>query len=290
LAKAQLLHTEAEKKLSKLEKGRVFKIGNKSSKYEDIAELFSKAAKLYQLAKSYRNAGDTFSQAAVCYNAGQYGKYNAAMSYVHSSQCYVKEDVTAAIMTLLKGIAILTEEGKFTIAAKYESDIGDMFAQISDIDNAIKHYELAYDFYESEGSIQTGCSCFVKAAYLAADKGDYRKAIEIFETVSDATCTGVTKHLVKEHYLKAGILYLREGDVVAAQRAVERWVGKVPEFCGTREHKFLVQLVDAVKELDLEGFKTAVAEWDEISTLDSWKRGLLVKIMETLEENGEDLT
>jgi len=290
--KAKVLHYEAESKLEKLEKSR-FKILNRSQsdKYEALADRFTKAAKSFQLGKLYTNAGNAFIQAAKCYAKSALGSYNAANSYISAAHCFQKEDLTAAAAIMLKGIEILTEDGKFSAAAKCEKEIAEMFEQLSDFDNAIKHYELAFDFYESEGSIQTGCASLLKVAHLAADKGDYHKAIEIFEKVSDLGSTGLTRHIVKEYFLKAGILYLCLGDVVAAGRAAERWAEKVPEFCGTREHNFLLQLIAAVKDVDVEGFKAATGEWDQISPLDKWKQNLLLKIMDSIkEENEEDLT
>jgi len=286
-AKAKQLYDEAQKKVDKIERAFI-QFGSKSDKYDDAGELYTKAAKLYQLAKNWECAGNSFLEAATCYLRSTYGKYNASTSYVHAANCFAKDNkLTNAIPVMLKGIEILAEDGKFGQAAKYEKEIAEMFEQLVDIDNAMKHYELAADYYENEGSTVTGSTCLLKVAHLAADKKDYHKAIDLFEKAANA-CTGLARHSVKEYYLKSGILYLCLGDVVAATNAVDKWTNKVPEFSGTREHKFLVRLIEAVSNVDVDEFKAAVGEWDSISKLDGWKQGLLMKVMESIDE--EDLT
>jgi len=290
LAKAQVLFDEAKKKVDKI-RNATFSFGSKSSKYEDAAEQFTRAAKAFQLAKAHESAGNAFMEAASCYVLSKFGKYNASISYVNAGHSYSKDKkLTNAIPVMLKGIEILTEEGKFGTAAKYAKEVAEMFEQMSDIDNAMKHYQLAADFYETDNSIVTSSTCLLKVAHLAAEKGDYHKSIELFEKAADAS-TGLARYSIKEYYFKAGLLYLCLGDVVAATKEVEKWAMTKENFNGTREHKFLEQLISAVREVDIEAFKAAVGEWDQITKLDAWKTALLTKIMESIDgENSEDLT
>jgi len=289
LSKAQVLYNEAKKKLQKVQNSTVV-FGSKSSKYEEIAEIFTKAGKTFQLAKAHESAGNAFMEAASCYSLVKYGKYNTSTSYVSAAHCFVKDNkLTNAIPVMLKAIEIFAEEGKFGMAAKYEKETAEMFEQMSDTDNAMKHYELAADFYENDNASVTSANCTLKVAHLAADTGDYHKSIELFEKAANAS-TGLAEYSIKEYYLKAGLVYLCLGDIVAATKAVERWSNK-EKFGGTREHKFLERLISAVREVDIEEFKSAVGEWDQVTKLDGWKQGLLTKIMESIEEeNSEDLT
>jgi len=286
MAKAQVLFYEAKKKVDTIRNAWFF-FGSKSSSYEDAAEHFTRAAKAFQLAKAHESAGNAFEEAASCYALSKYGKYNASISYVNAGHSYAQDKkLTNAIPVMLKGIEIMTEEGKFGSAAKYENEVAEMFEQMSDIDNAMKHYELAADFYETDNSIASSLPCLLKVAHLAAKKGDYHKAIALIEKAA-----GFAKYSKVEYYLKAGLLYLCLGDVVAATKAVEKWAMTKENYNGTREHKFLEQLISAVREEDIEAFKAAVGEWDQITKLDAWKTALLTKIMESIDgENSEDLT
>jgi tetratricopeptide (TPR) repeat protein len=59
---------------------------------------------------------------------------------------------TDAAALLQKAINIYTEDGRFSTAAKYEKDLGEMYETEGDLENAIKHYQKAADYYEGEGS------------------------------------------------------------------------------------------------------------------------------------------
>ena len=45
-----------------------------------------------------------------------------------------------------------TEEGRFSIAAKYQKEIAEHYESENDLENALEAYEAAADFYEGEGS------------------------------------------------------------------------------------------------------------------------------------------
>jgi len=285
--KAKQFELEAQKKVDSVEKS-IIVFGSKSQKYEDAAELYGKAGNMWKLSKKWIPAGNAYMQSASCLLMSSTAKHQAISAYVNAAHCFGKEDVTAAVAAMLKAINMTTEDGRLNQAAKYEKEVAEMFEQISDIDNAMKHFQIAADYYETEGSPSTASGCLLKVAHFAADKGDYHHAIETFEKVAEASMNGLGKYSVKEYYLKAGMLYLCLPDVVAANKAIEKWSARCSEFSGTREHKFLQQLIEAFTNLDVDAFRAVVGEWDTISKLDSWKQGLLVKIMEHLEGEGEE--
>ena len=55
-------------------------------------------------------------------------------------------------------------------------------------------------------------------------------------------------------------------------------------FSSTREAKFLKALLEAVEGGDQESFTGAVVEFDQITKLDNWKTGMLLKIKRSIEE------
>ena len=55
-------------------------------------------------------------------------------------------------------------------------------------------------------------------------------------------------------------------------------------FSSTREAKFLKALLEAVEGGDQELFTGAVVEFDQITKLDNWKTGMLLKIKRSIEE------
>jgi len=270
-------------------KSLFFHLTPKSHKYEDVAELFTKAAKQYQLAKAYIDAGNAYMRACDCYGHTSFGQHNIATCYINAAHNFSKQDQTAGIAAMLKAIALLAEDGKFSQAAKYEKEIAEMFENVLDLDNAIKHYEVAAEYFDMEGSKTTGAGCLEKIVPIVSEKGDYHKAIDLIEKICDSYSTTLAKHSIKELCLKAGILYLCIPDYVAANKSVDKWLAKYSEFRGTREHNFLVQLIAAASIGDNSGFKGAIGEWQSISSLDSFKDKYLTKALDKIgEEEGDD--
>jgi alpha-soluble NSF attachment protein len=187
LVLARSLIAEADRKVDSIEKS-IFHLTSKSNKYESAAELFMKAAKQYQAAKAHIDAGNAYIRACDCYSRSNnnYNSHNMATCYVQAAQNFSKQDVTAGIAAMLKGISIMTEEGKFDRAAKHEKEIAELFETIGDYDNAIKHYEIAGDYYETEGSKTTGAGCLEKIVPLVAEKGDFHRAVELIEKICDS--------------------------------------------------------------------------------------------------------
>jgi alpha-soluble NSF attachment protein len=292
ISRGRTLVAEAERKVDNIEKS-FFHLTPKSHKYEDAAELFTKAAKQYQLAKSYIDAGNAFIRATDCYKHSNYSQHNIANCYIQAAHNFSKQDVTAGIAAMLKGINIMAEDGKFSTAAKHEKELAEMFETVGDLDNAVKHFEIAAEYYEMEGSKATAAGCLSSVVPLAAAKGDYYKAIDLLEKMCDSYANTLARHSIKDHIIKAGILYLCIPDYVAAEKGLQRWIQKYADFKGTREYNFLSGLVNAATRGNSDEFNKAISEWETISPLDSFKENYLqlaAKKLESGEGEVEDFT
>lgn len=76
--------------------------------------------------------------------------------------------------------------------------------------------------------------------------------------------------------------------MVAMNRALESYRDLDPAFSQTREHQLLVDLVEAVEEGDQEKFADKLFQFDQMSKLDKWKTTLLLRVKDTIQEQGED--
>jgi len=286
-AKAREFELEAEKKLKAFSWW-----GDSKAKYEAAGESYTKAANCWILAKKSEAAGNAYLQAANCYLNSKITKYEAASCYIKASNTYKKDNFTAAVNAMIKGIELYTDEGRFNMAAKYEKDLAEMFESENDVQNSMKHYETAADYFENEGSPSSANNCLLKVAHFSASLQNFHRAIELFEQVANASVSNnLLKWSVKDYFLKAGLCHLAEGDMVATKKAIERYAQISSEFNGTREHKFLVQITEAFENYDAEEFKSAVAEYDSISKLDPWKTAILVTIGDKIkQDDDEDLT
>jgi alpha-soluble NSF attachment protein len=132
---------------------------------------------------------------------------------------------------------------------------------------------------------------FLKVADLAALEGNYYKAIENFDKVAASSVSNnLMKWSVKDYFLKSGICLLAVGDMVATNRALEKYREMDPTFPSTREHQLLVDLSEAVEAGDQEAFSDKLFQYDQMSKLDKWKTAILLRVKNAIEERGEDFS
>lgn len=255
-----------------------------TQKWEDATELYTKAGNSFKITKKWDRAGEAFTKAAECHLKLQ-SKHEAAQSYINASLCYKKTNVTTAVQCLKQGIEFYTDEGRFSIAAKHQKELAELYEDQSDLSNAIAAYQVAADFYEGDGSVSAANQCLLKVALFSAQLERYEKAIELYEQIASASIdNNLIKWSVKDYFLRAGLCHLAKGDVVAAERALERYTDMDATFSSQRECKFLQELVNAVKNYDIEAYTNAVVEYDSISPLDSWKTSILLRIKNSIKE------
>jgi len=277
--KADELIRNATKKLGS------FSLFSGNAKYEDAEEMFTKAANLYKMAKMWDKAGQAYTKASECHLKLQ-SKHEAASNYIQAANCYKKSNITEAALCLKQGIEFYTDEGRFSIAAKHQKELAELYESESDLENAIASYQLAADYYEGEGSSSSANQCLLKVALFSAQVERYDKAIELYEQVAAASVdNNLLKWSVKEYFLRAGLCHLAKGDVVSTGRALERYQDIDASFSSQRECKFLTDLLEATKNMDLEAFTNAVVELDSIVKLDPWKTSILLKIKNLLKED-----
>lgn len=132
---------------------------------------------------------------------------------------------------------------------------------------------------------------WLKVADIAAIEGDYYKAIEQYEKVAAASINNnLMRYSVKDYFLKAGICHLATGDLVATNRALEKFRDLDPTFPSTREHQLLVDLAGAIEAGDQDQFTDKLFQYDQLSKLDKWKTTILVRVKNSIEEAGEDFS
>lgn len=283
-AKGEEFEKKAEKKLN----GWAF-LGNK---YEDAAELYEKAANSYKLGKSWDQAGAVYIKLADCHLKMD-SKHEAASAYVDSANSYKKTSPTQAISSLVQAVNIFSEIGRFSMAARYCKDIGELYEQVQNFEQAIVYYERAAEFFQGEEVTTSANQCKQKVAQFSAQLEQYPKAIEIFEEIARHSINNnLLKYGVRGHLLNAGICQLCKGDPVAISNALDKYQDLDPTFSRTRDYQLLADLAAAVDEGDVGKFTAALKEYDSMSPLDGWRTTLLLRVKEALKakEDDDDLT
>jgi alpha-soluble NSF attachment protein len=71
---------------------------------------------------------------------------------------------------------------------------------------------------------------------------------------------------------------------VTVRRNLVKYGNQDTTFSSTREAKFLNALLEAAEAGDQESFTGAVVEFDQVTKLDNWKTGMLLKIKRGIQE------
>lgn len=115
---ARKLMAEADKKSSGKSGGFLAGVfGGGSSRIDDAIELYCKAANNFKMAKNWSEAGNAFAKAANL-SLGSDNKLEAFQKFSDASNCYKKVDPQRSLECLKQAVAIQTEMGRFTMAAK----------------------------------------------------------------------------------------------------------------------------------------------------------------------------
>nr|CAH8840802.1 unnamed protein product [Trichobilharzia regenti] len=283
--KARELIAEAQKKNKK----GFFSFGSGSDRTEEMISLYEKAANCFKMSHNWTEAGNAFLEAASL-SLSQKSKHDAATHYVNASLVFKKDDPKKAIQCLTKAIEIYTEMGRFTIAAKHHQTIAEIFEKdLVDVEQAIRHYEQAADYYKGEESNSSAMKCQLLVAKLAAQLGQYDKAATLFEEAGKASMeNNLLKYGAKGHLFHAVICHFCV-DLINGQKALKTYEECYPMFADSRECGLMKKLSDALEQENVEAYTVAVQEYDNITRLEPWITSLLLKLKKTISEE-EDIT
>ncbi|KAI7788734.1 vesicular-fusion protein sec17 [Diaporthe eres] len=279
---------KADKLLASASGGFGF-FNNKEDKYQNAADLYSQAANAYRMQKNNREAGQAFEKAAQVQLNNLKDPDDAANTYVDAFKVYRQENPEDAARCLDFSINQYCTKGNFRRAASHKENLGDLFEnQLGDKKRALEAYEAAAGWYEGDGAAALANKLYLKVADLAALDGEYQKAIEHYEKVAQQSINNnLMRYSVKEYFLKAGICHLATNDLIATNRALEKYRDMDPSFGTQREHQLLVDVIQTIEAGDSEGFADKLYAYDQMSKLDKWKTALLLKVKGNIVEGGE---
>ncbi|RYO82214.1 hypothetical protein DL762_006737 [Monosporascus cannonballus] len=282
---------KADKTLAGAGSGFSF-FGGRDEKYQNAADLYIEAANAFRMQKMNREAGQAFEKAAAVQTDNLKEPDDAANTLVDAFKVYRKENPEDAVRCLGVAVNQYCKKGNFRRAAQHKENMGEVFEnEIGDLQRALESYEAAAGWFDGDNAAALANKLWLKVADLAATEGDYYKAIEQYEKVAAASVSNnLMRYSVKDYFLKAGICHLATGDIVATNRALEKYRDMDPTFPSTREHQLLVDLAGSVEAGDQEAFTNQLFQYDQMSKLDKWKTTILLRIKESIEEAGEDFS
>ncbi|PVU92864.1 hypothetical protein BB559_003567 [Furculomyces boomerangus] len=285
-----MAESEARDLLSKANKKAEQKGWFGGRKYDEAAELYERAANQFKIAKLWDESGNAFMKVAEMRTKNNEIE-DSAMSYIAASKSYKKQSPESSIDALKQAISILIQKGRFHSAANHQKEIAKMYeTDLVDFESSMKAYETAAEWYSSEDSTALANGCLLKVATFAAQLEEYRKAIDIFETIAAGSIDNqLTKWSIKDYFLKAGMCYLAAKDTIGAQKAVDRYKDMDMSFGKTRECKLLENVIEDINNEDIDSFTNHVADFDRLTQLDSWKASLLLKAKNYISDQDDSL-
>jgi len=263
--------------------------GGSHNKFDDAAAAFTKAGNVYKMLKKWDEGGNIFERAAQTYIQAN-SSHEAATAYQNASNCYKNTSMPDAVRCLEAACDIYAADGKFSLAAKHHKTMAEMFEKEMDLDKSSTHYDRAADFFDNENQPSSARTCRLKVARFAAEKGDFAKAIEIWEKAAkDSLDAGnrTASYVCKEYFLNAGLCYIARDDVVGLRQAIGRYKDLQVSFDRDRECKLLEELAEACENYDSEKLTNVVSEYNSLTRLEPWKINLLAKVKGGLKEDNE---
>uniref|UniRef100_A0AC35U7P5 TPR_REGION domain-containing protein n=1 Tax=Rhabditophanes sp. KR3021 TaxID=114890 RepID=A0AC35U7P5_9BILA len=255
----------------------------------EAAELYVQAGNLFKLAKNWTSAGDSFLACAELHGSQSDGKHDAATQYAEAGNCYRKVDPKKAVDCITKTADIYTDMGRFNMAAKYHCTIAELYeTDFPDLEKSMTHWQKAADFYKGEEAKSSATKCSIKVAQYAADLGQFRKALTIFEEIAKwETDHSTLKYAAKGHFFQALLCHLCI-DLLDSQTAIGQYESINPTFSESREAKLIKDIIAASEAKNVDDFTLAVQNYDKISKLDNWHSALLLKIKKNIAVDDED--
>lgn len=249
---------------------------------EEAADLYTKSAHAYKMAKKYSSAGNGYRKAAEVHQ--KLGvKHEEATSLIEAGNMYKRSEPSSATECFRQAVEIYIEMGRFSIAAKHLMTLAEVYeTDEANIEQAIATYEQAAELYKGEDSTSGSNKAMLKVAHMYAQLQKYDKSIGLFEEVGVASMENrLLQYGAKEYFFKAVICQFCL-DADKARTSMEKYIEMFPAFEGTREQRLLVKLLDAYSEEDEELFTKEIQEYDAISKIEPWMTTQLLHIKKSM--------
>lgn len=270
----------------------VFSLGyliNPSKRYEDVYELLKKSANTYKLENAWEKAGNVYLK------AGQYIRSNNSDGlfsissdfetiecYTNAAFCYDKIKHPNRIDCRFLALELYAESGNFDRAGKLQREIAGIYEQEHELENAIKHYTKARNFFELSGKSKSdSISCLCKLVELELQKPNcnWQKSREIYDEIIDYyQSLNLGKYQVKQYITMVLLTIMVYSPIDKVSSEYDYYCSIDYTFGSSSYGKFITGITQALVNNDAELFSTKCFEYDRIKTLDNSMVTLLTAI------------
>jgi tetratricopeptide (TPR) repeat protein len=251
-------------------------------KHEDAVDLLQKAAAMYKMSQSWNRAGDVYVRCAHIYRDHLNDQYEQTVQWERAAQAYAHVDSAQARRSYEAAVLVLTEDNRFSSAARIWKEIALLAEKDNDYAGALAAYEKSANCFDCDNQTLRRFEMATKCAHMTAKLANFREATTLYERLSSEVLShanAASAWTSKDHMFRALICLLASGATTQDVRAkVEHYATQCPRFDGTREKDLMLGLCDACDEADQDAFQTVLSMYDAISPLDRW----MVEVLELM--------
>jgi hypothetical protein len=257
--------------------------------YSQLEELYEKILQAYIVTMKYREYYETINE------------YNNILEeyYKYKYENIIKKTQLNNIKKLIDMNIFDKIDGRYpellNSYEKYAEECGDIDIYSQAINTIIKLYiqdEIKYDcniinFLEKYNNLKN--TPHKEHGMILCKKSQYNNAINIFQQYLDTNINHhVLKYCVGSNVYMLMLCYMLVNDEVATKNKYDRIKNDYPTLENNYEFKFIIRIVDAYLEKDIESFSQVIAEQDKMKRLDDIMVDMLLKIKRQI-SNDDDL-
>jgi alpha-soluble NSF attachment protein len=167
-----------------------------------------------------------------------------------------------------------------TLTAVEQKQAAESCERNYDLVSAIEKYKIAADMFDKMDSIASFSTCLINAANLSVQLERYNEAIELYERVALKTRhNNLLKWSIEDYLFCASLCRL-----VLNNLEMDKYEDMLlhQSFKECRQGKFLVELISAIENNDVDMFTDAVRDFESVRKLDPLKVTILSKIKNRL--------
>jgi alpha-soluble NSF attachment protein len=256
-------------------------LGTREDALDSAADSFNSAAKQFKSIQDWENTAIAFKEMGECLMLATHRELEAGTAFRNAAHAMIKSgNGTDAIRLLQENVIPLFREAASLLEmAKVRVELAQLLDADDALQPAIDEYREAIRLFEAENQMFPVRQTRVKVAELLTRIPDYGGAAEMFESVGHLCVDSpMQKFDARNHWMNAVLCMLAYGDIVAADAAMNRFQEMDCKFPGTPDHRVLLDILQAFKDVNVTEFITAIANYDAIHKLDPWRTQTLLVI------------
>ncbi|KAL8792352.1 MAG: hypothetical protein Q9195_005055 [Heterodermia aff. obscurata] len=283
LAKAKDLHYNDPPNVLKRSFKDQWKPWRQSDRHKMACSIYKDIAPKLLVANKKVEAGEAY-EATGLLQLKYYSKDDLEMmgnedNFNQAYLAYYDVQPLASARCLEQLIKLKLDEGRLRSAAPLQNKLGELYMEkCDDPGAAIAAWQKAGDWYRNDRAMSTAIGIYKKIAEICAQRGDYYKAIEVWDRCADdlpdRSSIGRSGQAFS-FFFNAGLCHVATGDTVALSRAIQHYVNLENSFSRTPECRFLSDLSKVMEDGDEERYQFLWDSFDSIYQLPGWKTKLL---------------